>query len=239
MCRAKGRSSIVYTRWAHAKGIFSPWWAAVNLVWFALSSADTLVSKYGSDALKSAWNSWWVKPKWGWKVWAIGFAVSTLASLFEYSYRSVRFRETELSRLRDEVHRLSTQPMGPEMWLRLDGHHIGQRSLMVGNVAGGTARDIQLQEMTDGELACEKSDVVPFLDVGQWNPVICAVHPVGEGPESVFTFSMDSFLTKAKQPVRASVRCLDANGTPYTTVFELKAIDSLYLEVRQVERRRH
>jgi hypothetical protein len=102
----------VQTRWTHAKGVFGPWWAAVNAVWLAVSSADTLVSKYASNAFKAEWNGWWITPKWGWTVWAIGFLAITLWSAFEYSYRLVKSRENETLRLRGEVERLSTQPEG-------------------------------------------------------------------------------------------------------------------------------
>lgn len=44
-----------------------------------------------------------------------------------------------------EIERLRRSPAGPEMWLSFEGMQIGDRVLRIRNVAGGTARDIQLE----------------------------------------------------------------------------------------------
>jgi len=73
----------------HYKAIFGPWWAAVNGLWTLLSSAETLVGHYASVDFKMAWDAAWIAPKWGWKVWIIGVAVSTAIFAVEYSYREI------------------------------------------------------------------------------------------------------------------------------------------------------
>src|ERR1700691_3057327 len=80
----------MYNRWQHLKGIFNIWWLAVNGAWLLVSSADTLVGKFATPAFKNYWDSQFVTPKWGWKVWIIGFAVLTMAYVFEFSYRLVK-----------------------------------------------------------------------------------------------------------------------------------------------------
>jgi hypothetical protein len=77
---------------------FGSWWAGVNLVWTALSSADTIVNKYGSDPFKQHWNSLWITPKWGWSVWITGFCVITAICAFESSFREIKNFDNEPER---------------------------------------------------------------------------------------------------------------------------------------------
>ncbi len=77
-------------RWQHAKAVFGWWWLSVNAAWGCLTAADTLVSKWASESFRRAWDSYWRLPKWGWKVWVIGFLLITLICAFEASYRIVR-----------------------------------------------------------------------------------------------------------------------------------------------------
>ena len=165
------------------------------------------------------------------------FLVGFLIVVIEGGYKRSEFTQSQIDELRREVQRLTSQPTGPEMWLALDGMIIGERVLRITNVAGGTARDVQLEEMTDGKLASEKSEVIPFLEVGRWaivKPRVTIADEDGWGD-----FSLDSFLTKAEKPVLATVHHLDANGALYTTVFRITpAPESLSVEIRQIERRR-
>src|ERR1700691_1498092 len=85
----------MHTRAGHYKAIFGPWWAVLNGLWTLLSSADTLVGKYGSDDFKKTWDAAWITPKWGWKVWAIGVSVSTAIFAIEYSFRHIKKHEME------------------------------------------------------------------------------------------------------------------------------------------------
>src|ERR1700683_1865750 len=91
------RSTIrqMYTRKEHYKAIFGPWWAMLNGLWSILSSADTLVGKYGSDGLRRAWDASWVAPRWGWKIWAAGVAVTTAIFAIELSFRRITKHEIE------------------------------------------------------------------------------------------------------------------------------------------------
>jgi hypothetical protein len=101
----------MHARGEHYKAIFGPWWAIVNGLWTLLSSADTLVGKYGSDTFKKTWEAAWIAPKWGWKVWVIGILASTVIFAVEYSFRHVnrslernrRDYETELKKVKDEL----------------------------------------------------------------------------------------------------------------------------------------
>lgn len=86
----------MHTRPQHYRAIFGPWWGAVNLLWFLLSSADTLVGKYGAPEFKQAWDASWVAPRWGWGVWVIGVAVITAIFAVEYSYRYIKKHEKDL-----------------------------------------------------------------------------------------------------------------------------------------------
>jgi hypothetical protein len=88
----------VHTRWTHARGVFGPWWLTVNTLWTLISSADTVVNKYGTDILKSRWNSLWITPKWGWSVWFAGFCLITVGFAFEWSFRQIRKLEKEPER---------------------------------------------------------------------------------------------------------------------------------------------
>jgi hypothetical protein len=88
----------MYTRLTHAKAVFGPWWVGVNLLWTAISSADTLANKYASDAFKQNWNSLWITPKWGWSVWITGFCVITAVFAFESSFRQIKKTEKEPER---------------------------------------------------------------------------------------------------------------------------------------------
>ena len=82
-----------HNRFAHLKGVFGPWWVAVNGVWALLSSADVIVTHYAPESFRAAWDAEWIAPKWGWSVWAIGFLIITAASAFEYSFRYIRKHE--------------------------------------------------------------------------------------------------------------------------------------------------
>jgi hypothetical protein len=84
-----------HTRFTHLKGVFGPWWIAVNGLWTLASSADVLVGHYASASFKAAWDAAWIAPKWGWTVWVIGFLLITVGSAFEYSFRYIRQHENE------------------------------------------------------------------------------------------------------------------------------------------------
>jgi hypothetical protein len=138
-----------------------------------------------------------------------------------------------------EIERLKRSPEGPEMWLSFEGMQIGERVLRITNVAGGTARDIQLQEMTDGELTSDKGEVIPFLAVGLWSIVKPRVRMADEGWRDITSFTLDSFFMKAKKPIIATIKHLDANGASYTTVFQITPVpNTLQVEIKQVDRRR-
>jgi hypothetical protein len=99
-----------YTRWIHTKGIFGPWWAALNAFWAVLSSADMLVSKYASESFQKQWNATWVTPKWGWEIWIIGALLITVLFEFEHSFRHIvkhekshLERETKLATKLEEI----------------------------------------------------------------------------------------------------------------------------------------
>ncbi|HXM61484.1 MAG TPA: hypothetical protein VN950_11580 [Terriglobales bacterium] len=113
------------TRGEHYKAIFGPWWAVVNGLWALLSSADTLVAKYGSVEFKKTWDEAWITPKWGWKIWAIGLLASTVLFALEYSFRHTRRildqahngRKAEVKKVEDElavanakINKLETMP---------------------------------------------------------------------------------------------------------------------------------
>jgi hypothetical protein len=89
----------MHTKRQHFKDIFGTWWTAVNSVWTLLSSADALVDHYGSTDFKRSWDAAWITPKWGWKVWIIGIAVTTAAFAVEYSYRQIKRLEAEIDDL--------------------------------------------------------------------------------------------------------------------------------------------
>src|SRR5258708_761282 len=100
----------MHTRSEHYRAIFGPWWATVNALWALLSSADTLVGKYGSEEFKKAWDASWVAPRWGWKVWLIGLAIITAIFAIEYSYRHIKKHETSSqARENDLQQRLSDE----------------------------------------------------------------------------------------------------------------------------------
>src|SRR6266849_4205619 len=79
-----------YGRKAHLKALFFPWWIVVNAIWALVCSADVLVSHFGSEGLRNAWNSLWIAPKWGWRTWIWGVVDITFAILSENSFRLVR-----------------------------------------------------------------------------------------------------------------------------------------------------
>jgi hypothetical protein len=138
-----------------------------------------------------------------------------------------------------EIERLRCSPEGPEMWLSFEGMQIGERVLRIRNVAGGTARDIQLQETTDGELISDKSEVIPFLAVGQWSIVKPRVRMADEGWRDITSFTLDGFFMKAKKPITATLKHLDANGAIHTTVFQITPVpNTLQVQIKQVDRRR-
>lgn len=58
--------------------------------------------------------------------------------------------------------------------------------------------------MTDGELISDKSDVIPFLAVGQWSIVKPHVRMADEGWKDITFFTLDSFFVKAKKPIAAT-----------------------------------
>lgn len=93
--------------------------------------------------------------------------------------------------------------------------------------------------MTDGELISDKSDVIPFLAVGQWSIVKPHVRMADEGWKDITFFTLDSFFMKAKKPIAATVKHLDANGAIYTTVFQITPVpNTLQVEIKQIDRRR-
>ncbi len=227
----------MHTRVAHARGVFGRWWGFMNLTWTALSSADTLVSKYASDAFKAEWNSWWITPKWGWAVWAIGILVISFGFAFGYSFRLVKSQESETLRLSSEVDRLSKQHEGPEIWLIYGGsNNVDERQVGIKNIHGGTAKNIQLLEMTDGKLISDKSEIIPLLTVEQWRWVTLNVKVAD--PEFDFGhFSINSLLIKAERPIKATVHHEDANGAKYKTVFEITPDRRAWtVNIRQIER---
>jgi hypothetical protein len=91
----------MHTRTEHFKAVFGAWWAVVTAIWSLISSADTLVGKYGSDSLKKWWDAAWT-PKWGWKVWIIGLLIITLAFVLEFTFREIRKKETDFQQQLDE-----------------------------------------------------------------------------------------------------------------------------------------
>jgi hypothetical protein len=69
-------------------GNIAHWWRAVIYgAWTLLCSCDVMVEHYGSDSFKSAYNGWWITPKWGWKTWVIGLLIITVLAILEGSYR--------------------------------------------------------------------------------------------------------------------------------------------------------
>lgn len=79
-----------HTRGRHVRAVFGRWWWTVTVIWTCLTAVDTFVSKWGSEAFRRTWDSYWRIPKWGWKVWTIGFLCITAFFIFEASYRAVR-----------------------------------------------------------------------------------------------------------------------------------------------------
>ncbi|HTV59862.1 MAG TPA: hypothetical protein VMJ93_13415 [Verrucomicrobiae bacterium] len=75
----------------------------MNAIWGCLSFADTLVSKWGSESFKNAWDTYWRIPKWGWKVWIIGVFCIAVVFIFEASYRAVRKDSEARARVEQEL----------------------------------------------------------------------------------------------------------------------------------------
>jgi len=80
------------------------------VLWSLISSADTLVGKYGSDSFKKAWDAEWIAPKWGWKVWIIGLLIITVVFMFEFTFRESSKRETGLRQQLDEEKSKNQRP---------------------------------------------------------------------------------------------------------------------------------
>jgi hypothetical protein len=125
------------------------------------------------------------------------------------------------------------------VWLRYGGsQNIDEMTLGIENVHGGTARNVQLDEMTDGKLMSDKSENVPLLTVGQRQWLRLNVRTADDefnwGP-----FKIDALLVKAERPIRATVQHEDANGSKYKTVFEITPDTNAWsVHIQQIERRR-
>ena len=138
--------------------------------------------------------------------------------------------------LKSETERLRQRPEGPEIWLMWGGSQVlNDRTLGIANINGGTARNVQLDEMTDGQLVSDKSESIPLLTVGQTHWLKLNVRAVGEpafGP-----FSEEALLIKAERPVTATVHHENANGAKYKTVFKIVPDrDAWNVHITQIER---
>jgi hypothetical protein len=111
------------------------------LIWSIISSADTLVSKYGSTEFKEVWDKEWIAPKWGWKVWIIGALIITVAFMFEFTFRVIRKRETELE---TELKKEKDKNQRPEYQGRIEEALLGPASYFP--VAAGKGRVTVNQE---------------------------------------------------------------------------------------------
>jgi hypothetical protein len=80
-------------RLKHLRAISGLWWFGVSALWTLLSIADVLVTHYGTDRFRTAWNAAWYLPRWGWRAWMIGFLVITVISIAEGSYRNAALRK--------------------------------------------------------------------------------------------------------------------------------------------------
>jgi hypothetical protein len=100
-----------YSRWKHFTKILSRWWLMLNAAWALLSSADTLVSHYGSTDLRKAWDASWIAPKWGWTTWALGLLFITLVLTFEVTFQAVLAAHVSIAGLEQRIIELTSRSL--------------------------------------------------------------------------------------------------------------------------------
>lgn len=149
-------------RWQHAKSVFGPWWWGMNVAWGCLTLADTLVSKWASETFRKTWDSYWRLPKWGWKVWIIGFLCITVFFIFEASYRRVNDEsetriQAEKRLTQEKVHIVEQLAKEKEQRLKAEQLLVDEKANKL------TVDEIVLREARDGfrNLTKQASTIAP------------------------------------------------------------------------------
>jgi hypothetical protein len=228
-----------HTRYLHFRGIFGPWWAAVNALWALVSSADLLVSKYGSTNVKQAWEMAWIAPKWGWRTWIVGFLLITFVFTFEYSFKRIKKHEQSMNeRLVSKQAQLDEEIANrkrPEVMVYCDWsrYHEGiieenQRPLILKNVSDTTAKDVQIHDIILSK-GTARYKVVSLLDGKTEVPAICRIERDKDTVYAMWDLKvlfLHSFekmgLSLAEQRVPILVDYCDTHGTGWQSVNELR-----------------
>lgn len=166
-------------RASHVGQIARSWWAMIyGLVWSALCSVDVLVGHYGTDSFKTAYNSAWIAPKWGWKVWIIGLLVITVLVIVEGSFRDAREREAGhaiANESRDkEIERLSHLSDCPTVRIAAWGE-FGTNARGFSNSGfllyndGKTAYQVTMKEFTVGSRVAKARELAAVIGDNQGN----------------------------------------------------------------------
>ncbi len=94
---------VLKSRLGHVGDISSGWSAMIMAAWTALTAADTLIEKWGSDGFRKSWEGMWLLPKVGWRGWLIGLLVITVLAIFEGSYRKSRKMAEALDKAQEQL----------------------------------------------------------------------------------------------------------------------------------------
>lgn len=143
----------------------------------------------------------------------------------------------QVAGIRARLEHAISEPRGPQIWLNLAGKSLGSRDLIVRNIAGGTAHNIWLEEMSDGMHRSESSRVVPLLSVGSYEVLDLKARLIDKDASGM-TISADAFLSKLHRPIIGTVHHEDANGKRFVTRFSIEPdADGTEVEFKRTSRR--
>jgi len=146
--------------------------------------------------------------------WALVFVLSALC--FILLEGGIRFHHE----IAEQLEQAMSKPEGPEVWLVFVGQHIDYRNLGIKNINGGTARNVWLDQMTDGMYVSERSAIIPLLEVNDWCTVEPTVHLADKDLDGM-TCKLEAFLSNLEHPITATVYHEDANGKRFVTTFSV------------------
>jgi hypothetical protein len=144
----------------------------MSSAWSLICSADVLVSHYTSSSFIRLWNTLWIVPLFGWRVWICGLCLITVGFLFEVSFRRVRDITKQYDQVLEAERANQKKPRVFLTYSQAPLNTVDQHTGLFATCDEAMAFNVEISvEPVAGFSLCLEEPTIPGIDVGASYPV--------------------------------------------------------------------